>query len=434
MLRIALALALALPTVAAAQDLDSLRDAARSNRRDYDAQRAYGIALMRAGEFREADQVLRAASRLRRDSLEALYDVARVAFAQEDYRKSRAACRLLERESRSAVLTHVCRARAFLVWNRAGRAFEELEAALAAEGDHFEALLALGDAHRLRAAVSEAEDAYQRAIAVHSDRPEPHYGLGLLYKNARRNPQAIAALRRAMALDGDDPDVLYELATLLRGDEAKALLTRVVALRPRNAAALVALADAEREAGELDQAVERFRAVLEIDDRSAAAHRGLGLALLAQGNPEAAAEPLNRSLELVPNQPRVVLALGEMHEAAGRTQDAFNQYRHANDLDPRNPEGLLKAAALALRLDRDVLATGFLDRVLQVHRNNAQALFLYGKAMAARRDRAAARQYYQRALSGEGEVDRAEVQAAIRELDGAQPQGRTIRRATAGGR
>ena len=419
-----------LPAPAQAQSLDALRTAATQNRRDAAAQRAYGMALLRAERYRDAQRQMEIAARLSDSSLESLYDVARVAFATGEYRKSRAACRALERVERNAVLTRVCRARAFLVWNRSGRAFEELEAAVAADPNHFEAQLALGDANRLRHEVTASEAAYRRAIALNPRRYETHYGLGLLFSQAGRDADAVRSFRAALAIDGEVPDLWYQLAIQVGGDEARTLLTRAVAAREGWTAALVALADVERQAGDGAAARTHFEQVLALDERNAAAHIGLGQILAAAGD-DAAAEPhLRTALEIVPNSPEVALTLGGISERREAYQDAFSQYRHAADLSPRRPTGLVHAARLALRLDRDVLATGYLDRYLQVHANGAAALALYGDAMKARGDRAQAATYYERALRGEGDFDRPRVQAALREVRQAAPARRNVGRAT----
>ena len=143
--------------------MPALREAARANARDYDAQVALGRALLDAGRYREASATLRRAARLRRNDPAALYEAARVAFAQGEYRQARAQCRAIERADRESPIAHICMARAFLAWNRSSRAFEELETALQASPNDFEALLALGEAHRLRGSIREAEEAYGRA-------------------------------------------------------------------------------------------------------------------------------------------------------------------------------------------------------------------------------------------------------------------------------
>ncbi|MFT5356927.1 MAG: tetratricopeptide (TPR) repeat protein [Polyangiales bacterium] len=399
---------------AQAQDtqLESLRDSARAERRDAGAQRAYGLALLQTGDYREADRVLRVASRLSSDSLESLYDVARVAFAQNEYRKARAACRLLERAERNAALTHVCRARAFLIWNRSGRAFEELEAAQAASGAEFETQLALGDAHRLRGEVAESELAYRAAIALSATRAEPHAGLGHLYLAARRNEDATRALRAARAIDSSDPDTNLALAALVRGDEGRRLVTAAITRRPGDASAQVLRGQLAFSAEDLDEAELAFRAALEVE-ALAAAYVGLGDVLLAKGDQDGAEAALQSALALVPSNAEVVLSLGRLAESRGQSREAFRSYRHAADLNPGNPNGLLLSARLALSQRRATLATGFLDRLLQRHANLGPALELYGDALASRNDRAGARGYYERALGGTGDVDQAAIRAKM---------------------
>lgn len=244
---LSLLLVLALsPLSAAAQEsaLEGLRAAARAAPRDYDAQLALGRALLEAGRYREAAAQLRRAAGLRRGDAAALYEVARVDFEQHEHQRARAQCRAVARAAQGTPLGRVCQARAFLAWNRSARAFEELEAALEQAPNDFEALLALGDAHRLRAAVPEAEDAYRRAIAADGRRAEPHLGLGQLYAQASRRQEAVAALRRAHELAPDDPDVDYELGRALSGEDAVRHLREAVQNRPTWALAHAGLGDA----------------------------------------------------------------------------------------------------------------------------------------------------------------------------------------------
>jgi tetratricopeptide (TPR) repeat protein len=141
--------------------------------------------------------------------------------------------------------------------------------------------------------------------------------------------------------------------------------------------------------------------------------------IAAQRWPDAEAA-LRRSLEILPNSKESATALADVYAATERYEEAFEQYRTAADLDPQDPAALLAAATLAIRIRRDVLAAGFLDRLLDARRNLAAALLLYGDVMKARGDRNAARQYYERATRGEGPVDRARLQVELRAL-GAGP-------------
>lgn len=398
-------------------ELPRLREAARAGARDYAAQRALGMALLRAGHYREATTQLQRAARLQARSLDALYDVARVSFAEGDHHASEAACRAMGRLQKAAVLTQVCNARSDLVWNRSARAFEQLDAALAQESTHYEALLALGDAHRLRAAVSDSESAYQRAITARSTEADPHLGLGRLYAAAGRHDDAVRELRAALAIDATYPDVQYELGRALSGTpEGRAFLQQAVAGRPDWPEAETALGDAELAAGSLDAAEAAYRAAIAARADHAPAHTGLGRVLVARSDFAGAEPELRRAIELVPNDPQAALALGDVLAHTEREEEAFEQYDHAADLDPHGSAALVRAAALAHAMRRDSLASAFLDRLLEGQPTVAAALALYGDIARARHETAAARDYYTRALAGTGEVDRSHVEQALREI------------------
>jgi superkiller protein 3 len=402
-----------------------LATAARANQRDAPAQSAHGFALLRAGKLRDAKRALQAASRLDRDNPARVFDVARVAFAEGEYRPARAACRPLARFDESP-LGHVCMARAYLVWNRSARAFEELEAALAKDANDFEALLALGDAHRILGAVSDAESAYQRAARARPNSALPHLGLGRLYLAANRGRDAVAALRAAdgkSELEGGSvrpdvghPEIAFELGRALTGAEGVPFLRRAAAGRPTWPEAQVALGDALLSSSDLPGARAAYEAAISVSRVNADAHVGLGRALTQAGEHEAAMAELDQALTLVENHPGAVLAKARLYEAMASNEEAFQTYRQAADLMQGNPQPMLGAARLALRLNRDVLAVGFLDRVLGQHANLSAGLELYGDAMLARRDRTRAREFYQRALRGTGPVNRTRIRQKLSSL------------------
>jgi tetratricopeptide (TPR) repeat protein len=179
------------------------------------------------------------------------------------------------------------------------------------------------------------------------------------------------------------------------------------------AEAQIALGEAELKAGHAEAAAAAFGEALRLSDAHAGAHSGLGRAYLALSDLANAEASLRRSIELVSNSAVASFALAEVYARTGRREEAFEQYRHAADLDPRNPMPLVRAAELALERQRDVLAAGFLDRVLAQQANHATALALYGDVMLARSDREQARSYYERALAGAGPIDRARVEQAL---------------------
>lgn len=404
-------------THASAQEteLPRLREAARTSPRDATVQRSLGIALLRAGRYREARTQLDRAARLQRGSLEALFDVARVSFAERDHRASESACRAMARVEKAAPLTRVCDARSDLVWARSARAFEELDEALRADPNLYEGLYALGEAHRLRAATSEAEAAYQRAIAARATEAGPHLGLGRLYVANGRRDEAIRALRRALELDGTDPETQFELGRALGDAEGRELLGRAVAGRPAWPEAQTALGDALAAASQSEAAEAAYRAAIATRADHEPAHAGLGRVLAARGDMAGAEASLRRALEIVTNDQAAMLALADVLARTDRAEEAYESYRQAYSFDARNAEPLLRATRLALSQQRDVLASGFLDSILRTQPEHGDALALYGDVMVARRDRTQARSYYERALRA-NTSERARVETALRGL------------------
>ncbi|MEO0325584.1 MAG: tetratricopeptide repeat protein, partial [Myxococcota bacterium] len=138
--------------------------------------------------------------------------------------------------------------------------------------------------------------------------------------------------------------------------------------------------------------------------------------------------------EIVPNYAEAILLLGRTYEATDDADEAYAQYRRASDIDPRNPEGMLRAGRLALAKRRTTLALGFLDRLLQAQPNLGEALVLYGDVLRARGDRPGAIRSYERALAeGRGNFDRAAAERALGEVRGEAPAPRPLPRATVGG-
>jgi len=407
----------AAPPRARAQEnvLAERRAAAKAAPNDVAAQTALGRALIEAGHLPEAEAQMRAASRLAKGTIESLYEVVRVQLATDDYRKARAACRELSAKDDKHVLTHVCMARAFLVWRRASRAFEYIDKALAADPTNYEARLALADAKRMQGEFAIAEATYRELLA---QTPTADVYLGLAKCEAVQNhtAEAVAALQQAHTLDANDPDVLLELGKRSEGKAAVELLRAALAGRPGWADAELELAIAQRHAGDAAAAEAGLSAVRKRLPDSPTAVAEHAAALVDLGRYDEAEPELKQALKLIPNDYDAAFALGQLYERTNRNEEAFTQYRNAGDLKRESPEALIAAARLGLSLQRPMLAGAMLDKALERTPRSAAVLALYGEVMLARGDKKAAREYLQRALQGEGPFDRAAVQKRLAAL------------------
>lgn len=410
-----------MPALASAQEggLQPLREAVQRSPRDAEAQRAFGLALLRAGRLDEAERHLERAVRLQKGSLPALYDRARVAFARERYRPARAVCARLKKADPDAALTHVCMARAFLVWRRAARAFEHLEKALSRQPEHPQALLALGDAHRQRGELEDSIEAYRRAAEAATSaraRARAWLGVGTAQQLSGRPGQAEAALRQALALDGDSPDIQLALGRVLEGEPAVRLLQQAAAGRPRSARVQHALGDALLEAGEPEAAQQALQKALALQEHLLEARVALGRAQWEAGRPADAEQTLREALERLPNDYDATMTLAGVLAERGRHEEAFEHYSRATGLRPRDPAAAVTAARLAMSQGRDVLAAGYLDRALAAKPAHGPALALYGDVMREQREPRRAREYYERALKAGGDVDPQRIRKRLAEL------------------
>lgn len=407
---------------ASAQDATSgdtlapLADAARENPRDAAALRRYGMALLSAGRLREATAELQRAAAASRNTPESLYDLARVAFAEGDHRKAQAACARIPRNPEN-VLRHVCSARAYLIWNRASLAFEEIVAAERLDPDHFEAQMARGDAHRMSGDAALAREAYRHAVRTDAYAPEPYVALGRLALAAGSADEAREQFRLALEHDATNADAALELGQMLAsGPEAERLLGIAARARGTSSEVQAAYGEVLLANGQAEAAEAVFARAIAITPTLARAHAGLGRAKAARGDLPGAEADLRKAIELVPNSAFFVRTLAEVVARAGRPDDALSLYRQAAGLDTQDPSIYLAATRLALDLQRDVLAAAFLDRLLRQFPNNATALTLYGDVMKARGNRTEARAYYEQALATGAFPERAYVEEQLRTL------------------
>lgn len=396
--------------------LPALRQAARSAPTDLAAQIALGRALIESGRLDEAEAQMKSVVKLGKGSIEALYELRRVDIARDDYKKVRAGCRELSAKAPDHVLSHVCMARAFLVWRRSSRAFEHIDAALAVAPDDYEARLALADARRIQGEFDAALQAYRETLAIR-DSADAHLGMALIHAVQNQPQQVVAALRKAHAADPRDPDVQFELGRRVSGEEAVRLLQGALSGRPKWPAAERELAVARLRTGDAAAAEATLQTLISRHPGDPVAIAQHGAALVALGRYTEAEPKLKKALQLVPNDYDSAFALAQLYEKTERHEEAFTQYRNAADLKRESAVPLIAAARLGLSLQRPLLSGALLDKAIERAPRSAEALALYGDVLAARGDEKAAREHYRRALQGEGPLDRGAVQKRLSALE-----------------
>lgn len=182
------------------------------------------------------------------------------------------------------------------------------------------AALAMGNAYLQLWDIPNAE-AYYKLVAAASGRArkayyfdKSSYSLGMLYLSQGKLAEAKAVIDTLEnAVESYRPEILKGFYKALSGDPQGALaLYRGVIDKTRGIDTVVVftlMGDAYIKDGMPDNALDRYRAALDVDPTFAAAHYGMGVAYMSKKKVDLAADHFRKALAL---DPRHVFALADM--------------------------------------------------------------------------------------------------------------------------
>lgn len=407
------------PTACAQESLvAAAREATSAAPGDPGAALALGKALRRAGKLTPALAELRrgiAVSGGRLDMLTALHwEVARAFVDRHDWAATMTECQVLGKLPGQASAGHACAADAYLIWQRSTEALDEAARALKTDPKSFEAKLAEGRAYDFSIDPVQSEAAFRGAVALDPGRADAHLGLGRVLLRAGRRDEGLAELRRAVELDPAGPDALYELGTALGPClESATLLAQATRERPGFGDAWIALGEQELEAGHVAEARRAGEAALKADASSVKPYLLLGKVALADGRSDDAVHAGEAALKLVANSAPAKLLVGDGNAKKGELDLALEAYQAAWGLDHSDPTPLVHASEASHAGGRDTTAKAFGLKAVQEFPKWGPGWAALGDALAAQNEKSDARDAYQKALAGEGPVDRDAVQRKL---------------------
>jgi len=227
----------------------------------------------------------------------------------------------LQGDTRAAAYSHYLRARVWIAQQQMGKAESELEIAVKLRPDYVEAWADLGGVRRLDANPEGAQRALERAVALNPNDGTAQYRLGLQCLENGEPHKAIEHLRVALRHEPDDRATLYNLALALRRDgqesAAKSVNDRLSRLAKKrndmaNTGAAGDLNDAGmalEKLGNVQAALEKYRAALQMDPTDEVFRLNYGLALCRLGRWQQGAAELREVLRLDPNNADATKAL-----------------------------------------------------------------------------------------------------------------------------
>ncbi len=214
--------------------------------------------------------------------------------------------------------------------------------ALELDPDYVEALINLGNVLRDLGERREALTLCCRAVELEPLRAAGHLSAGFARFELRQTEAAVDSFRRALALGGVDAEARLGLAAALRrlGERAgaEAACRAVLEQQPRNAAALLQLGELHADRGQFAEAQRLFERTLAIDPAMSLAYCGIAAHRRmtdADGAWRAGVEALLAKPLPLHQEIALRYALGKFCDDTGRYEEAFENYRRANELTRR---------------------------------------------------------------------------------------------------
>ncbi len=140
---------------------------------------------------------------------------------------------------------------------------------------------------------------------------------------------------------------------------------------------------ARHQRGDLAGAEQLYREILRQQPDDPDALHLLGVVALQTGRPQAALEPISRSLLIHPRQPVAQLNLGVAMQQLDRLEEAFGCFERALELQPGYADALNNRADVLLQWNRPEEALRSLERALELRPDFAMALNNRGNALRA---------------------------------------------------
>jgi len=401
--------------------LTDAKDKAKQTPTSPDAAFTYGRALRRAGRETDALNELRRGQAFAQGptAVKLTWEVARTYIAKRDFQHAMATCRGMQRLTNANAASHACAAEAHLLWRRGSEAMTEIAEVNKLKDVpadvSYAVKVAEGRARELESKEGDAEVAYREAIKLAADRPDAHMLLGVMLHRLAK--EGLPSLKKAVELDPHDPVAQLELgrAYPVGGADAIGAFEKAVAERPTYTDALRSLTEAYLAAKRIPDAKKTAEAVLKIAPNDVYSRIAQGRVALAEGRADDALKEGETAVKAMPNEGKAKLLVADAYAKKNEVDLALEAYQAAYGLDHGDPAPLVNATYACIAAGRNTSAKAFARRATVDFANHAPAWIALGDALAADKEKAAAKTAYESAKKAR-DVDVAAVDKKIANL------------------
>jgi choline-sulfatase len=205
----------------------------------------------------------------------------------------------------------------------------------------------------------------------------------------------------------------YEAAKRLLAAEnptaARGELEALVRANPENVPFVTALGAVLLGAGEGERALAAYRRAVELNPGADFAHANLGKAFASLGRADEARRALGAALERNPRLARAWLALAELEQRRGHADGERKLLEQAVRAGTDSAGILTRLAQIEMAAGELALAGGHLEEATSLRPGWAAGWLVRGELERARGDRAAARNFFLRAIEAEPDSEAASL-------------------------
>lgn len=226
--------------------------------------------------------------------------------------------------------------------------------------------------HLVAGDLDRAQQAFQNSLRESPGLSRSMLGLAEVAFKQNKLEEAGRWIHQAAEQTPDDPHVQTSLGRLLylQGDYtgAESAFLKALTIDPDMISTRIALADMYLMATrQPDKAIKAYRKALENSPEHAGARYALGMALLANGEPDKAQTELLTASRLEPNNPLPYSSLGNIAVSQQKFEEGLGYYNKALAIDPKNIETLLRRGDNYQNIHKDNLAIQDYEAALAVN-------------------------------------------------------------------
>src|SRR2546429_4682175 len=289
--------------------------------------------------------------------------------------------------------------------NRIAEAEQQLNTILRTTPNEAAALNLLGAIRAQQGKLNEAETLLTLAAKIDPTFVPVHMNLAFLYVLKNVPEKTVSELREVVKLEPSNIEANYKLGRLLlsRGQVDESIVV-VEKAKSSSLVFLTLLGDAYFKKGEVAKAEENYLLALAAHRDNPDAMMGLAKVSQSRGDTRTALAYLSQAKEVVGNVPEVLYRIGVTALGLGIFDEALSDLEQAVQLKPDEPTYLIALGAAWLK--KPDLFAGELSfrRALELQPNNAQAQMYLGYVLYKQKKFGEAKPYLQKTIKADSNI------------------------------